>query len=67
MTNIEKAIKWFKIRGISAYEDDGSVYVQVNGYDDTEDVQVTTAEVDYRAELYDEMYADDEEVEDDEE
>jgi len=61
MSNIEKAVRWFNIRGISAYEDEGKVFVQVNGYDDTENVEVSAAEIDYRAELFDEMYGDDDE------
>lgn len=49
MSNIQKAIAYFQRRGIIAYENDGSLYVSVDGYE----IQTTSAEVDYRAELYD--------------
>ena len=42
------ALKWFKDNDVSAYEDDGSIYVSA-GMD--ADVQISTAEIDYRAEL----------------
>ena len=42
------ALKWFKDNDVSAYEDDGSIYVST-GRD--ADVQISTAEIDYRAEL----------------
>jgi len=45
---IELALKWFEENDVSAYEDGGSVYV-VAGRD--ADVQISTAEVRYRAEL----------------
>lgn len=45
---IKLAIKWFQDNDVPAYEDDGSIYVQA-GRD--ADVQISTAEVNYRAEL----------------
>jgi len=45
---IKMALKWFKDNDVSAYEDDGSIYVST-GRD--ADVQISTAEIDYRAEL----------------
>lgn len=63
MTNIQKAINWFNGRGISARETDydrifiakkdstqliGSVTLNVEGYD----VIISEAEVDFRAELW---------------
>lgn len=49
LTDIELALKWFEENDISAYEDGGSIYV-IAGRD--ADVQISTAEVSYRAELY---------------
>ena len=45
---IKLALQWFKDNDVSAYEDDGSIYVSA-GRD--ADVQISTAEIDYRAEL----------------
>ena len=45
---IELALKWFEENDVTAYEDGGSVYV-VAGRD--ADVQISTAEISYRAEL----------------
>ena len=39
----------FESEGISAYEDDGSVYVNIRGFDT---VQISKAEVTYRADLF---------------
>ena len=45
---ITLALQWFKENDIQAYQDDGSIYVSA-GRD--ADVQLSTSEVDYRAEL----------------
>ncbi len=49
---IKLALKWFKENDVSAYEDDGSIYV-VAGRD--ADVQISVTEIDYRAELQSEV------------
>jgi len=54
-TTIEKAIKWFSSVGIQASEEDGRVRVIVYGYDDEYIVDITNEEVQYRAELCEEM------------
>jgi hypothetical protein len=41
---------------MEAYVDDGSVYIRVYGGSDWIEVQISTAEIDYRAELYDDEY-----------
>ena len=47
-STIEKALKWFRENDVPAYEDDESIYVQaVSGAD----VQISTAEIQYRASL----------------
>lgn len=53
MTNNEKAIAYFESRGILAYEDDGSVFVCVRGPKSETEVQITSVEIEYRADLYD--------------
>tara|TARA_R100000900_G_C3240641_1_gene145109 strand:+ start:202 stop:390 length:189 start_codon:yes stop_codon:yes gene_type:complete len=45
---ITLALQWFKENDIQAYQDDGSIYITA-GRD--ADVQISTSEVDYRAEL----------------
>ncbi len=45
---ITLSLQWFKENDIQAYQDDGSIYVSA-GMD--ADVQISTSEVDYRAEL----------------
>ena len=45
---ITLALKWFEANDVSAYEDGGSIYV-IAGRD--ADVQLSTAEVSYRASL----------------
>ena len=54
MNSRTKAVKWFKQKGIEAYEKDGSVFVEVSGYDDTEEIEISQSEIEYRAELWDE-------------
>jgi len=52
MTNIEKALAYFNREEVDAYEDDGSIYINIDNY---LTVQISTAEVAYRAELYDDL------------
>ena len=53
MTKTEQAIQWFKDNCCNAYEDDGSVYIEVEWKNDIYwAVQVSSAEISYRAELY---------------
>lgn len=53
MSEIEQAIQWFKDNCCNAYQDDGSVYIEVEWKNDTYfAIQVSSAEVSYRAELY---------------
>ena len=47
-STIQKALKWFEENDVPAYEDDESIYVQA-GRD--ADVQISTAEIEYRASL----------------
>ena len=49
MTTIEYAEKWFKLHDIPTTIDDGSIYVITDGHFE---FQLSTAEVEYRAELY---------------
>ena len=49
MTTIQYAEEWFKLHDIPTIVDDGSIYVQVQ---DGFELQLSTAEVEYRAELY---------------
>jgi hypothetical protein len=47
---LEKAIKWFESMGYHAEGDDcSSVYLYLNGFS----VQLSTAEIEYRADLWD--------------
>jgi hypothetical protein len=46
---LEYANKWFKLHGIPTFIDDGSMYVQVS---DGFELQLSTSEVSYRAELF---------------
>ena len=50
---VSLALKWFKDNDIEAHEDDGSIYISV-GLDvnlEKFDIQISTAEVNYRADL----------------
>ena len=49
---IQQAIRWFKEWCCHAYEDDGSVYIEVADEYDVFNVQISTSEISYRAELY---------------
>ena len=55
MNNADKAIEYFSNKGIEAYIDDGSIYIRVDCESDWIEVQISTAEIDYRAELYNEQ------------
>jgi hypothetical protein len=46
---LEQAEGWFKLHDIPTIVDDGSIYVQT---DDGFELQLSTAEIEYRAELY---------------
>ena len=46
---INQAIRWFKENCCNAYEDDGSIYIEVDG---EYEIQISSSEVSYRAELY---------------
>tara|TARA_Y100000114_G_scaffold115143_1_gene109229 strand:- start:3196 stop:3387 length:192 start_codon:yes stop_codon:yes gene_type:complete len=52
MTNIEKALTYFRNKGIGCVIDDGSLYVDAHSFE----VQVSQSEIDWRADLYDEEY-----------
>ena len=50
---IQQAIEWFREWCCHAYEDDGSVYIEVDNENfETYNVQVSASEVSYRADLY---------------
>lgn len=55
MTNIDKAYNYFVIHDIGVTIDDGSLYIMVNDLEGHE-VQLSQSEIDYRAELYDEQF-----------
>jgi len=46
---LEQAEEWFKLHDIPTIVDDGSIYVQTQ---DGFELQLSTAEIEYRAELY---------------
>ena len=46
---LNQAIRWFKTNGVHAYEEDGTVYIEVAG---EYEIQISSSEVSYRAELY---------------
>mgnify|MGYP001240827991 CR=1 FL=1 len=51
---VSLALKWFKDNDIQAHEDNGSIYISVGGgFQNLEkfDIQISTAEVAYRADL----------------
>ena len=50
MTTIQYAEKWFQLHDIPTTVDDGSIYVKLDN--DFIELQISTAEVEYRAELY---------------
>lgn len=48
MKNLEYAKKWFDLNNVQTFIDDSSLYITI----DTFDIQLSTAEVNYRAELF---------------
>lgn len=56
---IQSALQWFKDNDISAYRVDDNIYVQA-GRD--ADVQISTMDILYRAELHDGFIREDEQV-----
>lgn len=54
MSNLEKAFRWFKENGHEVTMDDNTLYIVVwnTTLEESIDVQVSTAEIDYRAELW---------------
>jgi len=51
MSNLEKAKAWFEMQSYEVSIDDGTMYV---GIDENLMVQITTSEIDWRADLWDE-------------
>jgi hypothetical protein len=51
MTNLEKAKAWFEMESYEVLIDDNTMYV---GIDENLMVQITTSEVDWRADLWEE-------------
>ena len=62
MNNADKAIEYFSNEGIEAYIDDGSIYIKVDCESDWIEVQISTAEIDYRADLYDKYEENEDEI-----
>lgn len=54
MTTIEKAKRWFEMQGVTAYINDGSLYISVweRTLEHTFDVEVSSSEIEYRSDLY---------------
>ena len=54
MENLEKAFLWFKENGHEVTMDDTTLFIVVwnTTLEESIDVQVSTAEIDYRAELW---------------
>jgi hypothetical protein len=54
MSNLEKAFRWFQENGHEVTMDDNTLYIVVwnTTLEESIDVQVSTAEIDYRAELW---------------
>lgn len=54
MNNLEKASLWFEANGYEVSADDTTLYISVwnLSLEDSIDVQVSTAEIDYRANLW---------------
>jgi hypothetical protein len=55
MTQIEKAHAWFQSNGYDSHEFDTELYVTIwnKALNEPTDVHVSTAEIEYRAELWD--------------
>jgi len=50
MKNLEYAKKWFELNNVPTFIDDSSLYIILDAF--SIQVQVSTAEIDYRAELF---------------
>jgi hypothetical protein len=48
MKNLEYAKKWLELNNVPTFIDDGSLYITIDAFD----IQLSTAEVNYRAELF---------------
>jgi hypothetical protein len=53
MTEVQKAQRWFNLKGIDCYANEDQLYVFVKVSDDLHHILVSTSEVIFRAELYD--------------
>ena len=52
-SEFKQALKWFEKNGIDTNVDDGSIFVSVLSHDrGVFQIQVSTSEISYRAELY---------------
>ena len=50
---VNQAIRWFKTNGVHAWEDDGSVYIEVDNENfEVFNVKIDTSEISYRADCY---------------
>lgn len=58
MDNLEKAFRWFQENGHEVTMDDNTLYIVVwnTTLEESIDVQVSTAEIDYRAELWQSLH-----------
>ena len=53
LTESEQSIEWFKTNGVHSWEDDGSVYIEVdNDNFEVFNVKIGTSEISYRADCY---------------
>ena len=53
MTELQKAKRWLDSNGIDCYANDDQLYVYVKALGRLHEILVSTSEVMYRAELYD--------------
>ena len=53
MTELQKAQRWFNSKRIDCYVNDDQLYIYVQGFDNLYHILISTSEVIYRAELYD--------------
>ena len=51
-TNIKKALEWFLKNGFNAYTCEGDLYITIERWN----IQVSSSEINYRADLYDAFY-----------
>ena len=54
MTDLQKAQAFFRMNGVGAAIDEVYLYIEAHGFE----VQVSQAEIELRAELYDEQFSD---------